>query len=268
MASHAAIRVDNDLPAGQAGIRHRAADHEPAARVDDEPGLLVQQLRRHHRADHELLDILLDLLVRHAVEVLRGNQDGVDPNRLALRVLDRYLALAVRQQVRQIAVLANLGQLAGHLVRQRDRQRHQLRRLVGREADHHALVTRTDLIVLVARRRGAALQRVVNAAGDVRALLLDRHDDAALARIEPVVRVRVTNLRDDIANQLLDIDVGTGRDFAEDQHESGRYRGFACHAGIRILREHGVKHRVGDLVTDLVGMPFRHRLRREKQLPV
>ena len=36
MAGHAAVGVDDDLAAGQAGVAHRAADLESAGRVDEE----------------------------------------------------------------------------------------------------------------------------------------------------------------------------------------------------------------------------------------
>jgi len=45
-------------------------------------------------------------------------------------------------------------------VRERDRQRHELRGLVDREAEHHSLVAGAEL--------GAIVARVVHALGDVR----------------------------------------------------------------------------------------------------
>ena len=65
-------------------------------------------------------------------------------------VLDGDLGLAVRAQVRDGAVLADLGQAAGQPVRQRDRQRHQLGRLVAGEAEHQALVAGALRVELVA----------------------------------------------------------------------------------------------------------------------
>ena len=36
VTGHAAVGVDDDLAPGQAAVPHRAADHEPAGRVDQE----------------------------------------------------------------------------------------------------------------------------------------------------------------------------------------------------------------------------------------
>jgi hypothetical protein len=52
---HAAVRVDDDLAAGQAGVTHRAAHLEPPGRVDQQPvpGRVQRQLR-HHRRHHQV----------------------------------------------------------------------------------------------------------------------------------------------------------------------------------------------------------------------
>ena len=53
---------------------------------------------------------------------------------------DADLALGVGPQVGNRAASANLGMSSHEPMRQLDRQRHQRRRFLAREAEHHALV--------------------------------------------------------------------------------------------------------------------------------
>ena len=178
--------------------------------------------------------------------VLRGDDDGVDADRLAICVvLNRDLALAVRRAGRQLAVLADFGQPPGQLVRERDGSRHQLFGLVGGVAEHHALVA------------GAA---GVHAHGDVAGLLVDRRDHGAGVRVEAIERIVIADGGDHAAHQRLEIDVGAGGDFTRDDDEAGGGQRFAGHAAVGVLLEAGVENGVGDLVGNLVGMPFGHRL--------
>ena len=78
-------------------------------------------------------------------------------DRPAVAVAHRDLRLAVRPQVVEHAGLADLREALGELVRERDRQRHQL---VGvslrRVAEHHPLVARAgDVELVVVGRVGA-----------------------------------------------------------------------------------------------------------------
>ena len=66
MAGHPAVRVDDDLAAGQAAVAHGAADHEPARGVDEQ-ALLERPAVIHVGAglgddglDHVLPQVFLD----------------------------------------------------------------------------------------------------------------------------------------------------------------------------------------------------------------
>ena len=157
MAGHAAVGVDDDLAAGQAGVAHRAADHEPAGRVDQQPvvgGVEVSWPARPAPG-------------RRRARGCRGRavtpgrcrrRAGVESTTVSSRtgvvavVLDGDLGLAVGAQVGQRAVLADLGEPARQPVRQRDRQRHQLRGVVDRVAEHQALVAGALGVQRVRRR--------------------------------------------------------------------------------------------------------------------
>ena len=181
------------------------------------------------------------------LRVLAGDDDGVDARGLAvLVVLHRHLALAVGAQVGQLAVLADGGELAGELVGQRDGRRHQLRRLVGGVAEHHALVA------------GAA---GVNALRNVARLLVDGRDHGAGVGVEAVERIVVADGGDHAAHQALEVDVGLGGDFAGDDHQAGGGQGFGGHAAVGVLLQAGIENGVGNLVGNLVGMAFGDGLR-------
>ena len=181
--------------------------------------------------------------------MLAGDDHGIHTERLAvLIVLHGDLALAVRAQIVQLAALAHLGQALGQLVGQADGHGHQLRGLVAGITEHHALVACTaDLIV--------------GAKGDVRALAVDVGDDSAGVGVKAVLCAGVADLRDDLADDLLEIDVAVGGDLAHNVHQAGGSTGLAGHAGVGVVGQDLVQDRVGDLVADLVGMSFGNGLR-------
>ena len=66
------------------------------------------------------------------------------------------------------------------------------------------------------------LVRRVHALGDVGRLAVDRDDDAARLEVEAVLRPRVADLGDPVADDGADVDVRVGRDLAGDDDEAGR----------------------------------------------
>ena len=117
-------------------------------------------------------DLLADVGREHVVEVdvlgvLCRQNDGVEPDRLVADILDGDLGLAVRAQVRQRAVLANLGQTTRQAVRERDRQRHELGSLFGGVAEHEALVAGALLVDLVVGGLNTSLMGCVDALSNV-----------------------------------------------------------------------------------------------------
>jgi hypothetical protein len=164
---------------------------------------------------------------------------------------------------RHLAGLADLGEAAGHPMGERDRKRHQLRRLAAGEPEHHPLVAGAQL---AARGVLADLQRRVDALGDVRRLALDRDERAAGLVVEAVLGLRVADVADGFADDRLEVDVGVGRDLAEDEDETGRRRRLTGDAGIRVLADDRVQDRVRDLVAHLVRMPLGDGFRGEQVL--
>ena len=58
------------------------------------------------------------------------------------------------------------------------------------------------------------------------------------------------------AHQGLEVHPGAGRDLARDHGDARLHQRFAGDARLRVAREDRVQHGVGDLVGDLVGVPF------------
>ena len=113
--------------------------------------------------DDELFDIRGEQGVDVDVgRVLAAHHDRVQPGRPPVDVLDGDLGLPV-------------GKAPGQPVRERDRQRHQLRGLVAGEAVHQALVTGALPVELVDDAVVAVLVGVVDTLGDIRRLGADRH---------------------------------------------------------------------------------------------
>jgi hypothetical protein len=266
MAGHAAVGIDDDLPPSQPGVAHRAADLEPAGRVDQQPeAFAVDAGIGQHGVDHVVLDVGGEQFLEVDVgRVLSGDHDRVQPHRVVPHVLDRYLRLAVRAQVGHGTRAADLGQLAGELVREHDRQRHQLGGLAARVAEHQALVARPLPVKLVGPLALAVLERVVDALSDVRRLGADRDRHAAGGPVVSLGRGVVADLQDLLPDDARDVDIRLGGDLAGDMYLAGRDQGFHRHAAARIILDHGIQNDVADLVGHLVRMAFCHRLGSEQ----
>ena len=105
--------------------------------------------------------------------------------------------LASRTQVREPVSSADRPQLLEQLVRQDDRQGHELRRLAAGVAKHHSLIAGALL----------AAGTLVDAHGDVGRLLVQSHHDAATAIVESVFRFRVADALDRRAHETLDVNL-------------------------------------------------------------
>ncbi len=173
---------------------------------------------------------------------------------LVVHVADGDLGLAVGAQVVERAVLADRGEALGEAVGQRDRERHELRRLVAGVAEHHALVARAGDVEVVGVAGHAVLEGVVDALGDVGRLLVDGVEDGAGVGGEAELGVRVADLADRLAGDLLDVDVDGRRDLTGHDHQPRVDEGLAGDAPVRVVAQHGVEDAVRDLVGHLVGV--------------
>ena len=204
-----------------------------------------------------------------AVGMLGRQDHGGDELRFAVGVLDRHLALAVGPQVVEHAALAHFGQTVHQLVGKGDGKRHELRAVAAGVAEHHALVAGALAVerVLIGGIH-TALEGRVDPLSDVGGLLVQRGDDAARGGVEAVLGPGIADALDGLADQRGHIHVGGGADLARHDYQPRGDQGLAGDVAGRIVSEDRVNHRVRDLVGDLVGMAFAHRLRREQELVI
>src|SRR5207302_5183499 len=96
-------------------------------------------------------------------------------------------------------------QTSREAVSEADRQRHQLRGLIAREAEHHP---------------GVTCAADVHPLGDVWRLLVDARDHAAGLGVEAVASSRVADLTHGLAEDLRDVDVAVGGYLPLHHHEA------------------------------------------------
>jgi hypothetical protein len=129
-------------------------------------------------------------------------------------------------------------------------------RLVGRVAEHDALIARA--LVLVAA--------FIDAHRDVRGLTVKVAGEFRILPMEAALLV--ADLLDRIAHHLLDLGLGRGHvlaaaDLAGEHDPVGGDHRLAGDARFRIAADEQVHDRIGNLVRNLVGMAFGNGFRRE-----
>ena len=153
--------------------------------------------------------------------------------------------------------------------------------LVGGISEHHALVAGTDQVDRVGGRAGLGLKRLVDALGDIGGLLVDEAHDTACIAVKAKLGAVVADAADDAAGNFLHVNVCLGADLAGDDDGAGGHESLAgatdvFHVGghavgrnialllqLYFFSEDCVEDGVADLVSDLIGMTFGHRLRRK-----
>src|SRR6266542_1054645 len=92
----AALRVDDDFPAGQSAIPLRAADHEPASGIDVIAGLPIPKRFRDDRIKDLFEDLSSNFFDAYFGAVLGRDDDGVDSDRLESFIEHGYLRFSIR----------------------------------------------------------------------------------------------------------------------------------------------------------------------------
>src|SRR5579863_5667804 len=103
------------------------------------------------------------MLGTDVVGMLSREHHGLETYRLVVLIAQRDLALGIGSEPRKLAVLADLRLALHQPVRERDGCRHEHVGLVGRVAEHEALIASALLALVLA----------VDALSDVRGLLAD-----------------------------------------------------------------------------------------------
>ena len=145
-------------------------------------------------------------------------------------------------------------------MRQRNRQRHQLRRVTVGVAKHHALVA-GSCVQIIGFDAFTAFQRLVDTLGNIGRLPADRSQDRTIVGIKTAIMAGVADLTNRFPDNVRYLDISRCCYFAHDQDHAGGGDGLAGDARIRILAQDGIQDRIGHLVADFIRMPFGHRLR-------
>ncbi len=233
----------------------RAADDEPAGGVDVILGALVDPFGRQHGLQDLLHDRFAQVPGADIVRMLGGEHHRLETHRLVVLVAQGDLALGVGAQPGELAVLAHLGLALHQAVRERDGGRHQHVGLVGRVAEHQALVAGALLALVLA----------VHALGDVGGLLADDVEHAAARAVEAHVGGVVADVEHGLAHQRFHVDPGAGGDLAGHDHHTGLDQRLAGDAPARVGRQDRIEHGIGDLVGDLVRVAFGNRFGGERE---
>ncbi len=244
----------------------RSTDNETSCWVDEELGLVIDELLGKDGIEDVLLDVLVNLLLGDILVVLGGEDDGLQPLGLAvLVVLYGNLGLAVRTEVLQCTVLADLCKLSCQLVSQRNRVRHVLRRLVRRIAEHHTLVAGAG-IQIVPHLAFLGLEGLVHAHGNVGRLLVKGYHDRAGIAVKAGLRIVVADFVHGLPHDGGNVELCLRRDLTGHKDEACAGCGLAGYAAHGILLHAGVEDGVRNGIADLVGMAFRHGLGGKKKL--
>ncbi len=130
-------------------------------------------------------------------------------------------------------------------MREVDRIRHILRRLVGSVAEHHALVSCADRFDLfISHLVLAGFNRLVNAHRNVRRLLIQRDKNSTGIGVKSLGRIVIADLADCVARDLLIVHLCLGCDFTGNQYKAGACSCLAGNTAHRILCHAGIQNRV------------------------
>lgn len=210
------VGVDDDLTTSGTGITHGATNDEATRGVKMEDNLVIKVLGGDDGLDDLLEEDLADGLVVNTLSVLGGDDDGVDAlgdhGAIVILVLDGDLGLGVRAQPGDLTRVAGNGEALNELGGEDVSEGHHLGGLVGGIAEHVALVTSTNVLVLAAD---------VNTTGNVGRLLLEADHDVAGLVVEALGGVVEANALDGITDDLLVVGVALGGDLTEDHDHTG-----------------------------------------------
>jgi len=211
MRAPATISVDNDLTASGACISLRTTNDEAARGVEMEHNLVIEVLGRDDGLDDLVKELLADNVVLDIRGMLGRDDNGVDPLRnhgaMVVLVLDGDLGLGIRTEPWELARVAGNREALNELGGEHVRQGHVLRSLVSSIAEHVALVTGTNVLVLAAN---------VDTTSDIGGLLIKGDHDVARLIVEALGAGVESNALDGIADDLLVVGVAFSSDLTKD----------------------------------------------------
>jgi len=258
MGTPATVGIDNDLATSQTSITLGTTNDE-AARGLDLPtnkrkgqqemartyvvdGLLIKEVSGDDLLDDLFANLRAEIFSRDFLSMLSRNDNGIDAEgdggTAVLLVLNGDLSLGVGTEPGEGTRATSGSHGSIELVGKDNGQGHVLLSLVGGVAEHDTLITSTMIL------EGTMVQALSNIGG----LLLDRNQDVASLVVETLGRVVVANLLDGVADDLLVVKLGLGRDLAKDHDHAGLGSCLAGNLGVGVLCQAGVELRSPEIL--------------------
>mmetsp|Transcript_63861 Transcript_63861/g.169047 ORF Transcript_63861/g.169047 Transcript_63861/m.169047 type:complete len:316 (+) Transcript_63861:590-1537(+) len=298
MSAPTSVSVDDDFSSRQTSVSLRSTDDELSGRVDVQMYCGIVQCHRwlpilednflECLPDHLLFDQLVhishagsrlfgtriprNLLASNGLQRLRvlgGDDDSVDFPGLhgsvsPLHVFDRHLSLTVWAQPPKITILSHVRQFLSQTSCHRVCERHGVLSLITRIPEHDALVTSTDVKIILAD---------VHTACNVRTLLVDADQYLAVLVIQSLAvnaaQVVSERVKPDVLHNAshdgLVVNFPSNSDLSCNHDHVVLHASLTCDLAFGIAREASIEHCVGNLVADFVRVTFVHRLRRKEE---
>ncbi|OQB35908.1 MAG: hypothetical protein BWY09_02115 [Candidatus Hydrogenedentes bacterium ADurb.Bin179] len=184
-----------------------------------------------------------------------GNHHVGNGNRSAILVADGHLGFGIRPQVGNLARLADAGQLPQQVVTVLNGGRHQLGCLIGSVPEHHALVACTLFLI--------QSLPFVDTLGNIAGLAVNPVDITERFKGKTDIFMHIADIFNYLAGDGLRIDAlpPFAGNFTGVDHQIGTNQRLTPHMAFGVRLETGVQYGVGNLVTYLIRMALRHRLR-------
>ena len=179
--------------------------------------------------------------------MLGCKHDRRDVHGLLPCILDRHLALAVRAEER-CSLATEVAEAVRQLVREQDRERHELRALVDRVAEHEPLVARALFSF-------SLLFMLIDTLCDIGALRVDAHEHLDLLQVVEEL-FRIADVLERRACDRLIVELRSRCHLARHHDALRRGERLDRDARVRILPQRFVKDCIADLVAALVRMPL------------
>lgn len=226
----ATISINDDLSTSKTSITARSTNGERTGGVDVIDGVFIEVLGVNDGLDDVFLEFGSDVLLRDFGGVLSGDQDGVDSDGsdgLAFDlVFDGDLTLGIGSQPGQSAVNSQVVQLLADVEGQLVREGHKFGGFITSITDHEALITSSDIFVLLVD---------VDGISDFRGLLFDGNKNGAVLVISTLFDVVITDVLDGFSDNLFIAEFSLRGDFTEDHDDIGLDGSFTSNLGFGIL---------------------------------
>ena len=189
---------------------------------------------------------------RDFLPVLCSNQNRCNANGPVPIILNSHLCLSIWQQKRQFICTPHEFQPPGKFMCQFNRQRHKAGSLIAGVAEHHALVSRPGVQLLVFPTSG-------DPPCNIRGLLMQIHMDDACIRVKAPSRPGIADPRNDLPRYGGVVDFRPRRHFTKNVQLVFCTGHFAGNTRIRGSHQQLIQNLICHLIANLVRMAAGHR---------